>query len=124
MKCKQKRNGSYGEKPSQPPVGAVCLLGSAANTLLLFLLPAGFVAYETVEMVNTVVLTLLVLAAVLLLLMVLAVAAMLRRRSSARMVLQEQADLRRQEELNERLEESNAMLARSKEAAEQALQIA
>ena len=94
------------------------------DTLLLFLIPARFVAYETVEMVNTVVLTLLVLAAVLLLLMVLTVASVLRHRGSARMVLQEQANLRRQEELNARLEESNAMLARSKEAAEHALQIA
>lgn len=73
-----------------------------------------------VEMVNTVVLTLLVLA-VLLLLMVLTVAAVLRRRSSARMVLQEQANLRKQEEMNVRLEESNALLAHSKDAAEQAL---
>ena len=94
------------------------------DTFLLFLIPARFVAYETVEMVNTVVLTLLVLAAVLLLLMVLTVASVLRHRGSARMVLQEQANLRRQEELNARLEESNAMLARSKEAAEHALQIA
>ena len=74
---------------------------------LLFLIPARFVATETVEMVNTVVRTLLVLAAFLLILMVLTVAAVLRHRSSARMVLQEQANRRRQEEMNARLEEAN-----------------
>ena len=91
---------------------------------LLFLIPARFVAAETVEMVNTVVRTLLVLAAFLLILMVLAVAAVLRHRNSARMVLQEQANLRRQEEMNTQLEESNALLEESKQAAEQALQSA
>ena len=94
------------------------------DTLLLFLIPAEFVAFHTVEMVRTVIRTLLVLAAVLLALMVFAVTAMLRQRSSDRMVLQEQANLRRQEEMNARLEQSNTMLAQSKEAAEQALQIA
>ena len=74
---------------------------------LLFLIPARFVATETVEMVNTVVRTLLVLAAFLLVLMVLTVAAVLRHRSSARMVLQEQANRRKQEEMNARLEEAN-----------------
>ena len=74
---------------------------------LLFLIPARFVATETVEMVNTVVRTLLVLAAFLLILMILAVAAILRHRSSARMVLQEQANRLQQEELNTRLVEAN-----------------
>ena len=92
------------------------------DTLLLFLLPAKFVAYETVKMVNTVIRTLLVLAAAVLILMILAAAAILRQRSSARMVLQEQANLKRQEEMNAQLEEFNALLAKSKEAAEQALQ--
>ena len=64
----------------------------------MFLIPARFVAYETVEMVNTVIQTLLALAAVLLILMVLAVVAVLQYRSSVRMVLQEQANLRQQEE--------------------------
>ena len=74
---------------------------------LLFLIPARFVATETVEMVNTVIRTLLVLAAFLLILMVLAVAAVLRHRNSARMVLQEQANRLQQEELNTRLMEAN-----------------
>ena len=94
------------------------------DTLLLFLIPARFVATGTVEMVNTVIGTLLGLTAILLILMALAVASVLRQRSSARMVLQEQANLRQQEELNAQLEQSNAMLAQSRDAAEQALKIA
>ena len=89
----------------------------AYNTLLLFLIPAEYVAPNTVAMVSTVIRTLLLLAAVLLILMALAIAAGLRQRSSARLVLQEQANLRRQEELN-------ARLAESKKTAEQALEIA
>ena len=77
------------------------------EAFLMFLIPARFVATETVEMVNTVVRTLLVLAAFLLILMVLAVAAVLRHRNSARMVLQEQANRMQQEELNTRLVEAN-----------------
>lgn len=94
------------------------------DTLLLFLIPAEYVAAETVEMANAVTQTLLVLAAVLLLLMILAVTAVLRHRGSVRMVLQKQANLRKQEEMHAQLEQSNALLAQSKEAAEQALQIA
>ena len=94
------------------------------DILLLFLIPAQFVAAGTVEMVHTVVRILLVLAAILLVLMILAVTAILRHRSSVRMVLQEQANLRRQEEMNAQLERSNTMLAQSKDTAEQALQIA
>ncbi|MCM1100107.1 MAG: response regulator [Clostridium sp.] len=94
------------------------------DTLLLFLIPAEFVASGTVEMMNTVVRTLLILAVVLLGLAVLAVVAVLRQQSSARMYLQEQANLRRQEELNQKLEEYNEMLTRSKESAEQAFKIA
>ena len=74
---------------------------------LMFLIPARYVATETVEMVNTVVRTLLVLAAFLLILMVIAVAAALRQRSSAKMALQEQASRLQQEELNAKLEEAN-----------------
>ena len=77
------------------------------EAFLMFLIPARFVATETVEMVNTVVGTLLMLAAFLLILMVLAVVAILRHRNTARMVLQEQANLRRQEEMNTRLQEAN-----------------
>ena len=80
---------------------------SPHEAFLLFLIPARFVATETVDMVSTVVRTLLVLTAFLLILMVLAVAAILRQRSSARMILQEQASRRRQEEMNARLEEAN-----------------
>ena len=74
---------------------------------LMFLIPARYVATETVEMVNTVVRTLLVLAAFLLILMVIAVAAALRQRSSAKMALQEQASRMQQEKLNAQLEEAN-----------------
>ena len=77
------------------------------EAFLMFLIPARFVATETVEMVNTVIRTLLVLAAFLLILMVLAVAAVLRHRNTARMVLQEQANRLQQEELNTRLKEAN-----------------
>ena len=91
---------------------------------LLFLIPARYVATETVEMVSTVVRTLLVLVAILLILMVITVAAVLRHRSSARMALQEQANRLQQEELNARLEESNTLLAESKMAVEQSLKSA
>ena len=91
---------------------------------LMFLIPARYVATETVEMVSTVVRTLLVLAAFLLILMVIAVAAALRQRSSAKIALQEQASRLQQEELNTRLEESNTLLAESKKAVEQSLQAA
>ncbi len=94
------------------------------DTLLLFLIPARFVASGTVNMVGTVIQTLLFLAVVLVVLLVLAVAAVIRQQGSARLFRQEQENLRRQEEMNARLEESNAMLARSKETAEQAFQIA
>lgn len=94
------------------------------DTLLLFLIPARFVASGTVDMVGAVIRTLLLLAVVLLLLIILVTAIIIRQRSNQRQLLQEQANLRRQEEMNARLEESNAMLARSKETAEQAFQIA
>ncbi|MCM1046619.1 MAG: extracellular solute-binding protein [Candidatus Gastranaerophilales bacterium] len=87
------------------------------DTLLLFLIPADFVASGTVNMVNTVVRTLLMLALVVLALMVLVSIAILRQRNSTRLYLQEQANLRRQEELN-------TMLLQSKNTAEQAFQIA
>lgn len=94
------------------------------DTLLLFLIPAQFVASGTVKMVGMVIRTLLVLTVILLVLLALAAVAVIRQSNSVRMIRQEQANLRRQEEMNARLEESNAMLARSKEAAEQAFQIA
>lgn len=94
------------------------------DTLLLFLIPARYVASGTVSMVGAVVGTLLFLTVILLVLLVLAAAAVNRQRNSSRLFRQEQANLRRQEEMNTRLEESNAMLARSKETAEQAFQIA
>ena len=94
------------------------------DTLLLFLVPSKYVAVDTVEIVNTVLRTVLVLAAVLMVLMVLAVAAVLRHQSSARLVLQEQANRKQQEEMNAMLSESNAKLYESRKAAEQALQIA
>ena len=80
---------------------------SPHEAYLMFLIPARYVATETVEMVSTVVRTLLVLAAFLLILMVIAVAAALRQRSSAKMALQEQANRMQQEKLNAQLEEAN-----------------
>ncbi len=94
------------------------------GTLLLFLIPANYVAPGTVNMVGTTIRTLLILAAGLVTLLVLVVVVIIRQQGSARLFRQEQENLRRQEELNRRLEETNAMLARSKEAAEQAFQIA
>ena len=97
---------------------------SPHEAYLVFLIPARYVATETVEMVSTVVRTLLVLTAFLLILMVIAVAAALRQRSSAKMALQEQANRLQQEELNARLEESNTLLAESKKEVEQSLKMA
>lgn len=94
------------------------------DTLLLFLIPADFVASGTIDMMNTVVRTLLILGMVVLLLVVLASGAVLRQRNSTQLYMQEQENLRQQEKLNQQLEEYNTMLARSKESAEQAFQIA
>ncbi|MCM1501034.1 MAG: hybrid sensor histidine kinase/response regulator, partial [Clostridium sp.] len=94
------------------------------DTLLLFLIPAKFVASGTVGMVNTVVRTLLILAVVVLVLVVLASVAVLRQRNSVQLYRQEQENLHQQEALNQQLEEYNRMLTESKESAEQAFQIA
>ena len=97
---------------------------SAYDTLLLFLIPAEFVASGTVEMVGMVLRTLLILIVVLFIMLALAAVSMARQHSSARLFKREQENLRRQEEMNRRLEESNTMLQRAKESAEQAFQIA
>ena len=94
------------------------------GTLLLFLIPAELVASSTVNMVQTVIRTLLLLSMFLVAMLFLAVGAVLRQQMSARRFLQEQESLRQQEALNQQLEEYNAMLAQSKEAAEQAFRIA
>lgn len=94
------------------------------DTLILFLIPAQYVAYGTVNMMRAVIRMLLVLAAAITILLMAAIFFFARHRSSQRLYRQEQENLRRQEEMNEKLEESNAMLARSKETAEQAFQIA
>ncbi|MCH5206125.1 MAG: response regulator [Oscillospiraceae bacterium] len=94
------------------------------DTILLFLIPARYVAFDTVELVTTVVQMVLAMAAVLLILMAIAVVAILRHQSSVRLVRQEQANLKRQEEMNAQLTESNVLLAESRLATEQALQIA
>ena len=94
------------------------------DTLLLFLIPAEFVASGTVEMVSAVIRMLLALVAALAIMLFLAAVAIAQQKNSAQLFRQEQENSRRQEELNQRLEESNAMLARSKETAEQAFQIA
>lgn len=102
-----------------------CLTSLAEyDTLLLFLIPAEFVASGTVNIINAVVRMLLISAVVLLILLSLVMASFSRLQNSARLFRQEQENLRRQEEMNQRLEESNAMLAQSKEAAEQAFRIA
>ena len=94
------------------------------GTLLLFLIPAEFVASGTVNMVRTTIQTLLILAVGLVAVLILAVVVIIRQKDSARLFRREQENRCRQEELNRRLEESNIMLAQSKEAAEQAFQIA
>ncbi|MCM1167462.1 MAG: response regulator [Lachnospiraceae bacterium] len=94
------------------------------DTLLLFLIPSQFVASGTVKMVGTIIRMLLLLGVIMILLMAMAGVAVLRQRNSARMYRQEQENLHRQEELNSKLEESNAMLASAKETAEQAFKIA
>ena len=102
-----------------------CLTSLAEyDTLLLFLIPADFVASGTVDMVGAVIRMLMCLTVVLLGMLVLVVVSVIRQQNSVRQFRQEQESLRRQEELNARLEESNAMLARSKKTAEQAFQIA
>ncbi len=102
-----------------------CLASLAEyDTLLLFLIPAGYVAHGTVDMVSAVIRMLLLLTVALLLMMLLAAVSAVQQRSSQRLFRQEQENLRRQEELNARLEDSNTMLARSKETAEQAFKIA
>lgn len=94
------------------------------DTLLLFLIPADFVASGTVDMVKAVIQMLLILGLILLAMLVLAVSSLGKQQSSARLFRQEQENLRRQEKLNEQLEETNAMLAQSKETAEEAFRIA
>lgn len=94
------------------------------DTLLLFLIPAEFVAFGTVNMMRAVIRLLLLLAVILFVLLILVVVSIIRQQSSTRLFRQEQENLRRQEEMNNQLEESNSMLARSKETTEQAFQIA
>ena len=94
------------------------------DTLLLFLIPARYVAEKTVKMVEAVIRLLLILTIILFIMLILVVISILRQQSSIRLIRQEQAALRRQEEMNARLEESNIMLAKAKETAEQAFQIA
>ncbi len=94
------------------------------DTLLLFLIPAEYVASGTVQMVEAVIRMLLILTVSLLIVLLLAAVFATRQQNSIRLYRQEQENLRRQEELNARLEESNEMLARSKETAEQAFRIA
>ena len=94
------------------------------DAFLLFLIPARFVATETVGMVNTVVRTMLMLTAILLILMALAIIFILRHQSSVQIARQEHDNWMRQEELNAKLEESNALLSESKKEVEQSLRIA
>ena len=94
------------------------------DTVLLFLIPAQFVAAGTLKMVETVIRLLLILTVILIFMLILVVVGIMRQQGSQRLIRQEQAALRQQEEMNRRLEEANVMLARSKETAEQAFQIA
>ncbi|MCI8465583.1 MAG: response regulator [Lachnospiraceae bacterium] len=94
------------------------------DTLLVFLTPAQFVAPGTVNMVGMVIRMLLILVVILLVLLILAAGAVTKQRISARRIEQERENLKKQEEMNEQLEETNVMLARAKETAEQAFQIA
>lgn len=94
------------------------------DTLLLFLIPAKYVASETVKMVEAVIRMLLIFVIILLAMLVLVVVSVVKQQNSVRKIRREQENLRRQEEMNQQLEESNAMLAQSKETAEQAFQIA
>ena len=94
------------------------------DALLLFIIPAEYVATETVKMVSTVIQTLLVLTFILLILTILAMTVGARYRNSVHTALQEQSNRLRQEELNVRLEESNILLAQSKKAVEHSLQVA
>ncbi len=94
------------------------------DTMLLFLLPADFVASGTVDMVGAVIRMLLILAFLLFGMMILALVMVARQQKSVWLFKQEQENLRRQEEMNRKLEESNIMLARSKESAEEAFRIA
>ncbi|MCM1523623.1 MAG: response regulator [Ruminococcus sp.] len=94
------------------------------DTLLLFLIPAKYVASGTVNMVSTVIRTLLLLGVVMVVLLALACIAVSRQQSSLKLFRQEQENLRRKEEMNAKLAESNSMLAKAKETAEQALLIA
>lgn len=94
------------------------------DTLLLFLIPSGYVASGTVNMVNAIIRTLLIFAIILLLLVLAAAAAFTQRKNSMRLFKQEQMNLAQQEKMNQKLKESNAELASAKEAAEQAFRIA
>lgn len=94
------------------------------DTLLLFLIPAEFVAPGTVGMMEATVGTLLLLVVALFILLALAATAFVRQQNGVRLVRLERENLRRQEELNQQLEESNAMLSQAKETAEQAFRIA
>ena len=94
------------------------------DTLVLFLIPAAYVASNTVEMVGAVIRMLLLLALVLVVMLVLVVISFTRQQNSARLFRQEQESLRKLEAVNGQLADSNALLARAKETAEQAFRIA
>ncbi len=94
------------------------------DTLLLFLIPADYVAPGTVKMLAAVVRMLLLLTVAQLAMMIAVAVSLMRQQASVRLFRQEQENLRRQELLNTQLEETNAMLAQSKETAEQAFRIA
>lgn len=97
---------------------------SEYDTMLLFLIPAECVASGTVDMVGAVIRMLLILAVLLFGMLILFLVVLAKQQKSAWLFKQEQKNLRCQEEMNLKLEETNAMLARSKESAEEAFRIA
>lgn len=94
------------------------------DTLLMFLIPADYVASGTVDMVGAVIRTLIILGIVLVVMLIVVALTFNKQKNSMKLIKQEQENLRRQEEMNSQLEETNAMLAQSKEMAEKAFQIA
>ncbi|MCI9336503.1 MAG: response regulator [Lachnospiraceae bacterium] len=94
------------------------------DMLVLFLIPADYVASDTVEMVGAVIRMLLILAVILVAMLILIVISITRQRNSAKLFKQEQESLRRLEAVNGQLAESNALLAQAKESAEQAFRMA
>ena len=94
------------------------------GTILMFLIPAQYVAPSTIAMVGSVLRVFFIFALVVLLLGVLFAAAIVRLQSWLVRYEQEQKNFRQQEELNLRLQQSNEALKSSMEASQEAFRIA